>query len=668
MTMMKRLPRLAVSCALLAACAGRALAAYEDVGIGARVTGLGQAYTAVADDVYSIYYNPAGLATIERPELGTTYSRLLTGLSDGSNIQNSFIGYARPLAAGRQGTLGGAWNRFNVGGLYTENQLMASYGRAIFARETPGSYYAGATFKLLSRSIGGTSVASNGISNTGAVTNTADPALQKTTKYNIDADLGFLWRAKPRWTLAMMIQHALEPNVGFAGTDKLGRNIKLGAAYKTPFTILSSDIRLVNAPDGSMDNILALGAEKWLPTLLHGSFGVRGALSMGSRDHRQMAFGLSYKISRMQFDYGFALPIGGLTSTSGSHRLGLTMRFGRSRAADAALSEALLENLTDIAAPNTETYRYQLENVAQYRRTAIEEFLRQARLDATDGRFADAADKLGQAASFNPDSTTLAESRDRMKDAAAVAPVLKEYMSAPYAAVLYESILHYAGGRDREALKKAAYAKALDGNDPRAPALEAAITARTGLAAEVPEVAVSSDAAVTAVAAASGTEKLVWALMSQMEEALQAKDHARVLQLGAEVLRVAPDNALAYRRMGAAHYALRQHDEALKALQTARKLEKDPQQLEALKSYITALETIINRGRARPAATKAPVQLGPGDIERLYDAGVELYSQGKLTEAAGTFRRILEAEPGNVSARRALDRVTSETLMSGQKK
>ncbi len=663
MTMKNALPRLAVSCALLAATAGRALAAYEDVGVGARVTGLGQAYTAVADDVYSIYYNPAGLATLERPELGTTYSRLLTGLSDGSNIQNSFIGYAKPLAAGRQGAFGGAWNRFNVGGLYTENQLMGSYGRALFAGEAPGRYYGGLTLKLLSRSIGGTSVAGNGISNTGAVTNTADPALQKTTKNNIDADLGFLWRVKPRWTLAMMVQHVLEPNVGFASTDKLGRNVKLGAAYKTPFTVLSSDIRLMSAPDGSRDSILAFGAEKWLPTLLHGSFGVRGALSTGSRDHRQMAFGLSYKISRMQFDYGFALPIGGLTSTSGSHRLGLTMRFGRSRAADAALSEALLENLTDIAAPNTETYRYQLENVAQYRRTAIEEFLRQARLDATDGRFADAADKLAQAASFNPDSASLAESRDRMKEAAGVAPVVKEYMSAPYAAVLYESILHYAGGRDREALKKAAYAKALDGNDPRAPALEAVITARTGLKSEAPEVAVSSEAAV------SGSEKLVWALMSQMEEALQAKDHARVLQLGAEVLRVAPDNALAYRRIGAAHYALRQHEEALKALQTARKLEQDPQQLESLKSYITALETIINRAKARPTgAAKAPAPLGPGDIERLYDAGVELYSQGRLTEAAGAFKRILEADPGNTSARRALDRVASEMLMSGQQK
>ena len=151
-----------------------------------------------------------------------------------------------------------------------------------------------------------------------------------------------------------MIQHLLEPNIGFSETDKLGRNIKFGGAYKTPFSTLSGDLRLQSAPDGSTDKIFAFGAEKWLPTLLHGSFGVRGSLANGSRDYRQVAFGLSYKINRMQFDYGFALPLGGLSGTSGTHRLGLTFRFGRAKQADAAFSEAILENLrVGVAAPRS---------------------------------------------------------------------------------------------------------------------------------------------------------------------------------------------------------------------------------------------------------------------------------------------------------------------------
>ena len=39
-------------------------AAYDDVGTSARITGMSNSYTAVADDVYSTYYNPAGLATL----------------------------------------------------------------------------------------------------------------------------------------------------------------------------------------------------------------------------------------------------------------------------------------------------------------------------------------------------------------------------------------------------------------------------------------------------------------------------------------------------------------------------------------------------------------------------------------------------------------------------
>ncbi|MEK7383527.1 MAG: type IX secretion system membrane protein PorP/SprF, partial [Elusimicrobiota bacterium] len=323
-------------------------AAYEDVGVGARVTGLGRAYTAVADDVYSIYYNPAGLATLERKEFGTAYSRLLTGLSDGSNLQNSFLGYAHPLDDGRNGTLGMAWNYFTLDSLYRESSFFTSYGRRVTREDRPDPIFFGASFKLLNRSVGGTAAAANAIGNTGQATGRPDPVLQKSSKMNYDTDLGLLWRPRPRWTLGVSIQHMLEPNIALAGgdSDKLGRNIKFGGAYKTPFSTLSGDLDLISAADHSLDKVLAIGIEKWLPTLLHGSFGVRGALSMGTRDHRELSMGLSYKIHRMQVDYGFALPVGGLSSTNGSHRVGLTWRFGAPRQADVLLGEMLLENLS----------------------------------------------------------------------------------------------------------------------------------------------------------------------------------------------------------------------------------------------------------------------------------------------------------------------------------
>ncbi|MEQ1919568.1 MAG: tetratricopeptide repeat protein, partial [Elusimicrobiota bacterium] len=60
--------------------------------------------------------------------------------------------------------------------------------------------------------------------------------------------------------------------------------------------------------------------------------------------------------------------------------------------------------------------------------------------------------------------------------------------------------------------------------------------------------------------------------------------------------------------------------------------------------------------------------LSPVEIERLYEQGVDFYAQGKLSEAASAFRRIIESEPNNTSARRALDRVQSEIISGGSKK
>ena len=641
------------------------MAAYEDVGVGARVSGLGQAYTAVADDAYSVYYNPAGLATLDRPEFGTTYSKLLTGLSDGSQPSSSFLAYAHPIDGGRKGALGAGWNYFTVGGLYRESQLMASYGRGLFARTDPNRYYVGGTVKYLTRSVGGTPESANGISNTGVATGTVDPVLQNASKSNLDADLGFLWRVKPRWTVGLMIQHLIEPNVGFADSDKLGRNIKIGGAYKTPFSTLTGDVRLQSAPDGSTDKIVAVAAEKWLPTLLHGSFGIRGSLSTGSRDFRQMSFGLSYKISRMQFDYGFALPIGGLTSTSGSHRLGLTLRFGRAKQADAAFGEAILENLRDLAAAGTPDFRYQMEDLALYKRTAIDEFLRQAKVDASAGRFADAADKLSQAVSLKPKDARLTQSLERMTAVAEVFPTVKDYQTDASQAALYEGALDFVAGDAKAALRKLAYAESLTPTDERLERLASVVEAKSGIHRE-------SATADSGKAPTMGAEKVVGGTMALMEVALRERDFERVVTLADQVLQLDPSNALAYKRLGAAQYALKRNAEALKALRSAYKLETDPESRKQIKSYLDALQSLIEHGKreaapAKPAEVKS-TGLTPVEIERLYESGVDSYAQGKLTEAAAAFRRITLSEPNNTSARRALDRVQSEILLGGQKK
>jgi len=50
------------------------------LGNGARASGMGEAFTAVADDATSIYWNPAGLANIEGVELNVTHSEWLVDI------------------------------------------------------------------------------------------------------------------------------------------------------------------------------------------------------------------------------------------------------------------------------------------------------------------------------------------------------------------------------------------------------------------------------------------------------------------------------------------------------------------------------------------------------------------------------------------------------------
>ena len=98
---------------------------------------------------------------------------------------------------------------------------------------------------------------------------------------------------------------------------------------------------LQKTPDGKMDKQFIFAAEKIFPSLDKGDIGVRGSLGAGDREFKQAALGLSYKIARIQFDYGFSLPIGTVKETSGNHKLALTYHFGAATQTELAETELL---------------------------------------------------------------------------------------------------------------------------------------------------------------------------------------------------------------------------------------------------------------------------------------------------------------------------------------
>ncbi|MBI3566028.1 MAG: type IX secretion system membrane protein PorP/SprF, partial [Elusimicrobia bacterium] len=337
---MRTLLLAAAAAALLAA---PARAAFEDLGAGARGPGLGDAVTALADDAYATHYNPAGLAQLERPQFSAAYSRLYVGLSDGSDLGASDLVYAHPLARGRKGTLGISWDRFALNGLYNEQTVAAAYGRRVWDSEEGSALLAGASLKMLSHSFSPGPEASNACDQ-GLCGFGKDPVLGgKTSKTAFGSDLGLIYRFPRRFQAGLSVQNANEPNAGFSGSDKVRRAYNLGLAYRSLWLSLVGELKQRPSASGGSARDALFAVERFYPTLDYGQFGLRGSLGWGldASGWRQMTVGGAYRINKIQFDYAFLIPFGGVAGQSGSHRVSLTYHFG-APTADEELSQDLL--------------------------------------------------------------------------------------------------------------------------------------------------------------------------------------------------------------------------------------------------------------------------------------------------------------------------------------
>lgn len=277
--------------------------------VGAKAIGMGEAYTAVADDVNSIYYNAAGLARLEKKNAEYMYSGIFlkNKAAGDSNPGYHWIAYAMPVSE-KVGSFGVGLQYFTAGdidetnvsatkvGTFNPRDLAVNLAYARKVAEIP----LGLNVKIINSKI-----------KESATTVAVDLGAQYTKLLDNKLMLGFA------------VQN-LGGSLKYENTsDKLPIMIKLGSGYKvTENWTAAADLIF---PEDN-DPALALGTD-YLHKI-NEEMNISGRLGYNSRTRKIDGFsglniGIGFGFKMMTLDYVYS-PAGDLATL---HRFSLGVKF-----------------------------------------------------------------------------------------------------------------------------------------------------------------------------------------------------------------------------------------------------------------------------------------------------------------------------------------------------
>ncbi|KPJ54360.1 hypothetical protein AMJ39_01130 [candidate division TA06 bacterium DG_24] len=215
---------------------------------GARASGMGSAFAAVADDASATYFNPAGLAFLTEHEITYMYSQWLPEFAP--DLYYMFSSYVHPL--GEWGVVGG-------------NVTWLSYGKQVRTNEEGeelGEFYAYDIAPAVSYGMKLSESVGVGANLKYIYSHLADLGTGveqgKGTGSSYALDLGILYKGPvPYLTLAGVLQN-LGPNISYISpeeSDPLARNLRLGFAYR----LLDDEISRLTVAGEVTKVLVALG-------------------------------------------------------------------------------------------------------------------------------------------------------------------------------------------------------------------------------------------------------------------------------------------------------------------------------------------------------------------------------------------------------------------------
>jgi hypothetical protein len=272
------------------------------IGVGARAIGMGEAYVAQADDVSSLYWNPAGLALMQERQASFMYDQMYQDLK----FQNASIGI--PL---ENGAIGGSLSYLSYGdiqgfapdGTATGNQTAYSGVGTLGAAWLGNQWSAGANIKGVQEKLADEKATAAAF-DLGGNAIYPKPVLGGTLRFgavvqNLGSDIKFEQQSDPL---------PMDWKLGVAAVQMLDKKLNVSMDY--------------TSPKGD-DAYVSGGFEYWLVPFI----ALRAGYVNSKTEGNGMRAGIGLRIKGVSFDYAYA----GQGELGMSHRYELSFRFGEPR-------------------------------------------------------------------------------------------------------------------------------------------------------------------------------------------------------------------------------------------------------------------------------------------------------------------------------------------------
>lgn len=268
-------------------------AQFLKLGIGARPGALGETFVGIADDINSIYWNPAGLTNLESLQITLSGSMLY------ENIYYGFLSVGGSIGSTRS---------FGLSVIYLGMDTIKGYDKD--GNPTPDYDY---TANDIAIGIGHGRKLGKNIS-LGVTVKSIQQKIAEATTNGLAFDFGGLYELE-KISLGLVVQN-IGTQIGFNEKFDLPLNLRLGAGYKaTNSFILATDL---NFPIDYTPN-LHLGAEYIYKRTLALRMGLKTTTIYSLGVISGLSAGIGLKIKNLNLDYAI-LPYGDLGLT---HRISL---------------------------------------------------------------------------------------------------------------------------------------------------------------------------------------------------------------------------------------------------------------------------------------------------------------------------------------------------------